>query len=130
MSKEDGTPLGLSKSKIIAYRQCARRIWLDVNRPELVRISPATQAIFDLGHQVGEVARRIYGRGGGHLVPFEPGLGAAVEETRPTDSTSKTPPDSRLWTVSTQTRGPLFHRYPHIRSTLAPPRGRYAACAI
>lgn len=82
MSKQDGARPGLSKSKIIAYRQCTRRIWLEVNRPELVRISPATQAIFDLGHQVGEVARRIYGRGGGHLVPFEPGLGAAVEETR------------------------------------------------
>jgi len=81
-SKRAGSSRGLSKSKLIAYRQCARRIWLEVHRRDLNRTSPATQAIFDTGHRVGEVAQRIYGRGGGHLVPFEPGLGAAVEETR------------------------------------------------
>ena len=53
MSSDADTLKGLSKSKIIAYRQCARRIWLAVNRPDLDRISPTTQAIFDTGHRVG-----------------------------------------------------------------------------
>ena len=50
----------LSKSKIIAYRQCPKRLWLEVHRPELRVDSAATQASFQVGHQVGEVARQIY----------------------------------------------------------------------
>lgn len=49
----------LSKSKIIAYRQCPKRLWLEIHRPEL-RDDSASQMVFQIGHQVGEVARRIY----------------------------------------------------------------------
>ena len=34
----------LSKSKIIAGRQCERRIWLEVNRPDLREFSDAQTA--------------------------------------------------------------------------------------
>ncbi len=44
----------LSKSRIIAWRQCPKRLWLEVNRPELVAYPPATQRRFDMGHQVGD----------------------------------------------------------------------------
>jgi len=50
----------LSKSKLIAYRQCPRRLWLEVNRPELRQDSATTLASFQVGYQVGDVARRIY----------------------------------------------------------------------
>lgn len=50
----------LSKSKIIAFRQCTKRLWLEVHRPELRQDSPATQASFQVGYQVGDIARRIY----------------------------------------------------------------------
>jgi hypothetical protein len=50
----------LSKSKIIAYRQCPKRLWLEVHRPELREDSDATKASFQVGHQVGDVARKIY----------------------------------------------------------------------
>jgi hypothetical protein len=50
----------LSKSKIIAYRQCPKRLWLEVHRPELRVDSAATQASFQVGQQVGEIARQIY----------------------------------------------------------------------
>jgi len=50
----------LSKSKIIAFRQCPKRLWLEVHRPELRQDSPATQASFQVGCQVGDIARRIY----------------------------------------------------------------------
>lgn len=48
----------LSKSKIIAHRQCPKRLWLQINRPELIQISPATQVRFDEGNKVGDIARQ------------------------------------------------------------------------
>lgn len=50
----------LSKSKIIAYRQCPKRLWLEVNKPELREDSPSSQTKFRVGNQVGELARQIY----------------------------------------------------------------------
>lgn len=50
----------LSKSKLLAFRQCPKRLWLEVHRPELRQDSRAVQASFDIGHQVGALARRLY----------------------------------------------------------------------
>jgi hypothetical protein len=50
----------LSKSRLIAFRQCPKRLWLEVHRPELREDSAATLASFQVGYQVGDVARRIY----------------------------------------------------------------------
>jgi len=50
----------LSKSKIIAFRQCPKRLWLEVHRRELRQDSPAAQARFQVGYQVGDIARRLY----------------------------------------------------------------------
>ncbi len=49
----------LSKSKIIAFRQCPKRLWLEIHKPEL-RDDSASEMVFQIGHQVGEVARSIY----------------------------------------------------------------------
>lgn len=49
----------LSKSKLIAYRQCPKRLWLEIHRPEL-RDDSASEGGFRIGHEVGEVVRRIY----------------------------------------------------------------------
>ncbi len=73
---------GLSKSRLVAYRQCERRLWLKAHRPDRAETSAATEAVFALGNEVGNVARQIYGAGGGHLVPYDPGLANAVAETR------------------------------------------------
>jgi Domain of unknown function(DUF2779) len=56
----------LSKSKLLAYRQCPKRLWLEVNRPDLREDSADSQARFQTGYQVDDIARRIYdpeGRG-------------------------------------------------------------------
>jgi hypothetical protein len=53
-------PFHLSKSKLIAFRQCPKRLWLEIHRPELRDDSGATIASFQVGFQVGEVARQIY----------------------------------------------------------------------
>lgn len=50
----------LSKSKLIAYRQCPKRLWLEIHRPELRKDSAATQASFGVGHAVGDIARQLY----------------------------------------------------------------------
>jgi hypothetical protein len=49
----------LSKSKLIAYRQCPKRLWLELHRPEL-RDDSASEAVFAIGNEVGEVARQVY----------------------------------------------------------------------
>lgn len=50
---------GLSKSRILAHRQCPRRLWLHVHRPELEEVDGSAAARFAAGHQVGEVARTL-----------------------------------------------------------------------
>ncbi len=55
---------GLSKSRIIAHRQCPRRLWLEVNRRDLIPpVDPATQARFDAGHEVGRIAQELHPNG-------------------------------------------------------------------
>ena len=49
-----------SKSKLLALRQCPKRLWLEIHRPDLREDSAATQASFKIGHQVGDIAQRIY----------------------------------------------------------------------
>ncbi len=62
----------LSKSKIMAFRQCPRRVWLEVHRPDLKEDSAATQASYDTGHTVGDLARRLYDCGGdGELIDID-----------------------------------------------------------
>lgn len=48
----------LSKSRFQAGLQCPKRLWLTCHHPELADpIGEAKQAVFDLGHKVGELAR-------------------------------------------------------------------------
>ena len=61
-----------SKSKLLALRQCPRSLWLAIHRPELREDSAATQTSFQIGHQVGDVAQRIYDPEGlGALIDVE-----------------------------------------------------------
>jgi hypothetical protein len=50
----------LSKTKLLAFRQCPKRLWLEVHRPDLREETAATEARFQIGHEVGEIARRLY----------------------------------------------------------------------
>ncbi len=54
------SPKPLSKSRLMSYRQCPRRLWLELHRPKLREDSAGTQAIFRTGHQVGAIAQRLY----------------------------------------------------------------------
>jgi Domain of unknown function(DUF2779) len=50
----------LSKSKLMAYLQCPKRLWLELHQPELKVDSAQAQSAFSTGHEVGEIARKIY----------------------------------------------------------------------
>lgn len=50
----------LSKSKILLHRQCPKRLWLHIHKPELAEVDPAAEARFRDGNKVGDVARQLY----------------------------------------------------------------------
>lgn len=56
----ENTMRTFSKSKLLALRQCPKRLWLEIHRPDLREDSAATQMSFQIGHQVGDIALRIY----------------------------------------------------------------------
>jgi hypothetical protein len=70
----------LSKSKILSGLQCHKRLWLEMNRRELARVSPASEHIFRMGHLFGEYARPLMGQG--ELIGHVQDVTRAVAETR------------------------------------------------
>lgn len=62
----------LSKSKLLAWRQCPKRLWLEIHRKELLSFSATTEATHQTGHTVGDVARQIYDPAGeGHFLDLK-----------------------------------------------------------
>jgi hypothetical protein len=81
----------LSKSKLISYRQCPKRLWLEVHRPELREDSASTQAIFASGHKVGELAQQIFDPSGSGLLIDMQALGIAGALHKTTELVHATP---------------------------------------
>lgn len=73
----------LSKSKLIAYRQCPKRLWLEIHKPELCQDSVSTQASFGVGDRVGSIARELYDpKGKGQLIdPHTEGFDVAFSRS-------------------------------------------------
>ena len=54
----------LSKSKFLSGLQCHKRLFLEVHHPSLAtKPDAATQAMFDMGTEVGELARTCFSGG-------------------------------------------------------------------
>lgn len=70
---------GLSKSRIAAFQQCPRRLWLQVHRLDLISYDEEAQARFASGHAVGDCACALVPNG--ILVEAEPNLAAAITRT-------------------------------------------------
>lgn len=70
----------LTKSNLLYYRQCPKRLFLSVHHPELAEFDHNKQLIFDQGHMVGEIARRLYP--GGEMVEFTGDPDPSVEQTK------------------------------------------------
>jgi Domain of unknown function(DUF2779) len=50
----------ISKSRLLAHRQCPKSLWLQVNQPELLAESGNTQASYAAGNRLGVVAQQIF----------------------------------------------------------------------
>lgn len=54
---------GLSKSRIIAWKQCPKQLWLQAYQPSLADVSESSRRNFQIGNAVGAVARAVYPSG-------------------------------------------------------------------
>ena len=54
-------PKALSKSRYTLFRQCAKALWLRIYKPELQEIDASTQAAFERGNEVGDLAMQLFG---------------------------------------------------------------------
>ncbi len=70
---------GLSKSRIISWKQCPRKLWLQINSPDLLEEASTNKQIFQAGNDVGEVARELYPDG---ILISDENLRDALESTR------------------------------------------------
>jgi hypothetical protein len=70
---------GLSKSRILLHRQCPKRLWLKVHRPDLEEVDDSNQARFTTGTYVGELAQQLYPDG---VLIAGDNLGQAVVDTQ------------------------------------------------
>lgn len=71
---------GLSKSRIAAFEQCAKRLWLGTYRRELAEEDPGARMRFATGNEVGRIARDL--SVGGVLVDAQRDLAAALAQTQ------------------------------------------------
>ena len=74
----------LSKFRLLAYRQCPKRLWLTVNAPQLLEDSSTTQASYAAGHRLGEIAQDIFNPNGrSHIFDvMGDGVPAVLAETQ------------------------------------------------
>lgn len=70
----------LSKSRLLSWQQCEKRLWLEVNRRDLAQTSVTTQHWFDVGNQVGRLAQLEYPNG--ILIDRGADMRAALRDTQ------------------------------------------------
>jgi hypothetical protein len=83
------TSIRLSKSKYMAGRQCEKRLWLEVHRPDLIEWDDSQAARLSQGTAFGELARELLGQG--VLVDCGPDMPAAIAQTSDLIQKSKPP---------------------------------------
>lgn len=69
---------GLSKSRLMDWRQCPRKLWLKTHRPELTHYNTDTENRFRFGYDIGEQARALYPKG---LLIDAPDVTVALNQT-------------------------------------------------
>jgi hypothetical protein len=75
-------PVTLSKSKFLHGLQCHKLLWCDFNAKDLFPpVDAATQAKFDQGHEVGELAKKLY-PGGIEISKGDFDIAAILRETK------------------------------------------------
>lgn len=75
-----GSRFGLSKSRISAFEQCPKRLWLMAHRPDLAPQEEVVDGRFAAGHAVGaEACAQCIG---GVMVDAQPDLSSALAKTQ------------------------------------------------
>ena len=93
---------GLSKSRITAWRQCPKRLWLQIHRKELLEESDQVKRSYQIGNEVGEIAQQLCPNG--ILIEDQNNLAAAIAAT---NSALANFPDSPLFEATFQHDGLL-----------------------
>lgn len=93
---------GLSKSRIIAWKQCPKRLWLQIHRCDLLEVSDVAERSFQIGYEVGEVARGLFPNG--ILIGDDDDLSAALVAT---NSVMTAYPDRPIFEATFQHEGVL-----------------------
>ncbi len=70
---------GLSKSRIAAWKQCPKRLWLQIHKRDLLEVSDVAERSFQIGYEVGEVAQGLFPDG--ILIGDDDDLTAALATT-------------------------------------------------
>ncbi|MDH3822014.1 MAG: DUF2779 domain-containing protein, partial [Gammaproteobacteria bacterium] len=65
----------LSKSRLISAWQCAKRVHLEKNHPDLGEISAQTESLWATGHLVGKISQQLYGMPGSVEIAFDRRVG-------------------------------------------------------
>ena len=74
-------PALLSKSRYLAGLQCPRLLWVSCNDPDrLSEVDPAVELRFEQGHQVGELARRLFPDG--LAIDWDAGIAQVLRQSR------------------------------------------------
>lgn len=74
----------LSKSKLLAFRQCPKQLWLEMHQSESWQDDKVTLHTFATGHEVGTIAQRLYDPSGiGEVIDYRSlGTTAAAHRTQ------------------------------------------------
>lgn len=81
---------GLSKSRISAFEQCPKRLWLSVHRANEAKFDEGSELRFAVGNEVGDIACSLHPDG--IMVEAEPDLAAALAKTEALLSSDRTGP--------------------------------------
>lgn len=93
---------GLSKSHIVAWKQCPRRLWLQIHKSDLLEFSSAAESGFQIGYEVGEVAQGLFPNG--ILIGNDDDLSVALAATQ---AAMTAHPDSPIFEATFQHDGML-----------------------
>jgi len=93
---------GLSKSRITAWRQCPKRLWLQIYRRELLEESDEVNQSYQVGNEIGAIAQQLCPEG--ILIEDQDNLAAAISATK---AAMDTYPDRPLFEAAFQHEGLL-----------------------
>ena len=76
---EASSVFGLSKSRITAFEQCPKKLWLSVHKRDVEETQAGSELRFSGGNELGDIACEL--ASGGVMIEAQPDLKAALKQT-------------------------------------------------